>query len=75
MGSILGRAVKTETTNTVVNIETVYAAKEIGAYTIGNKTGNFNGDDIIRLAEADLKGASGYFNTALSFDRQIKHRC
>ena len=68
MGSILGRAVKTETTNTVVNIETVYAAKEIGAYTIGNKIGNFNGSDIVRLAEADLKGASGYFNTALNFD-------
>jgi len=67
MGSILGRAVKTETTNTVVNIEAVYAAKEIGSYTIGNKTGNFNGDDIVSLSKADLTGDISYLKTKLSF--------
>jgi len=67
MGSILGRAVKTETTNTVVNIENVYAAKEIGAYTIGNKTGNFNGDDIVVLPKAELTGELSYLKTQLSF--------
>ena len=42
--------------NTVVNIENVYAAKEIGSYTIGNKEGNFNGDDIVVLPKAELTG-------------------
>ncbi len=67
MGSILGRAVKTETTNTVVNIKSVYAAKEIGAYTIGNETGNFNGDSIVRLSKEELTGELGYLKTKLSF--------
>jgi len=68
VGSAIGRVVKTEkVTNIVANIKNVYVSKEASGNAIGNKTGNFKGTDIVRLAEADLIGANGYFNTALSF--------
>ena len=69
MGSILGRAFWTEKTPnlTEVTIDNVYAAKEIGSYTIGNKEGNFNGDDIVVLPKAELTGEISYLKTQLSF--------
>ncbi len=67
VGSVLGRAVKTATTNTKVNIDNVYAAKEVSGNAIGNKTGNFNGDDIIRVSKAELTGELSYLKTQLNF--------
>ena len=68
VGSAIGRVVKTDkVTNIVATIDDVYVSKESSGNAIGNKTGNFKGDDIVRVAEKDLLGTNGYFFTGLQF--------
>lgn len=68
-GSILGRAVEDAKGNvhTEVYVKDVYAAKVTHTNTLGNKTINMSGDEMIRVSAAELTGDVSYLKTQLGF--------